>query len=124
MEDDEGGPVMVASSCDTDTEYGPVFRLMCGGEISIRYYGFEMEADLPPTSLVLTSGGKSLDTDVVYEEMDGALASYVALTSPVISLLKTGDEIAVTLSGVELPSRTVSLAGSSAAIDKLISDCR
>lgn len=125
MEDDEGGPIMVASSCESDIEWGPVFRLMCGEGINIRYYGLEMDAGLPaPTTLVLTSGGTSLDADVIYEEMDGALAAYVALSSPIISLLKTGEEVGVTFEGMDLPPRMVSLTGSSAAIDKLISDCR
>ena len=61
MEDDEGGPVMVASSCESDTESGPAFRLLCGGEINIRYDGLGMAANPPASStLVLTSGGKSL----------------------------------------------------------------
>lgn len=125
MEEDEGGPTMVASSCESDTEWGPVFRLMCGERINIRYNGVGMDADLPPpTTMVLTSGGQSLDADVVYEEMDGALAAYVALSDPIISLLKTGDEVGVTFQGMDLPARMVSLEGSAGAIDKLISACR
>jgi hypothetical protein len=126
MEDDEGGPVMVASSCESDTETGPAFRLLCGGEINIRYDGLGMDVANPPalSTLVLTSGGKSLNADVVYEEMDGAFAAYVETGSPVISLFKSGNEIGVTFKGVNLPPRMVSLKGSSAAIDKLVTACK
>jgi len=124
MEEDEGGPVMVASSCESDTESGPAFRLFCG---NIRYNGngLGMGANPPASStLVLTSGGKSLTADVVFEEMDGAFAAYVDMGSPIISLLKTGNEVSVTLKGADLPSRMVSLKGSTAAIDKLIDACK
>ena len=124
MEEDEGGPVMVASSCESDTDSGPAFRLFCG---NIRYNGngLEMGANPPASStLVLTSGGKSLAADVVFEEMDGAFAAYVELGGPIVSLLKTGNEVGVTLKGTDLPSRMVSLKGSTAAIDKLIAACK
>ena len=127
MEEDEGGPTMVASSCESDTEIGPVFRLMCGGEINIRYNEPEMIMDAPETGtlpLVLTSGGKSLTADVRFEEMDVAFAAYVEMDSPIISLLKTGTEVAVALKGTDLPPRMVSLKGSTAAIDKLIDACK
>jgi len=125
MEDDEGGRIMVASSCESGTEFSPAFRLMCGGEIIIRYDGLGMDPNPPASStLVLSSGGKSLNTDVVYEEMDGAFAAYVEIGSPIISLLKTGNEVGVTFKGVDLPPRMVSLEASSTAIDQLISACR
>lgn len=125
MEDDEGGPVMVASSCESDAESGPAFRLMCGGEINIRYDGLGMTANPPASStLVLTAGGKSLNADVVYEEMDGAFAAYVEMGSPIIALLKTGNEVGVTFKGVDMPPRMISLKGSSAAIDTLINACK
>ena len=124
MEEDEGGPVMVASSCESQTETGPAFRLMCVGEINIRYDGLGMTANPPAsTTLVLTSGGKSLKADVVFEEMDGAFAAYVKMDSPIISLLKTGDEVSVSVKGVDLPPRIVSLKGSTSAIDTLIKSC-
>ena len=124
MDEDEGGPVMVASSCESDTESGPALRLYCG---NIRYNGNGLGmGDNPPASstLVLTSGGKSLTADVRFEEMDGAFAAYVELGGPIVSLLKTGNEVGVTLKGTNLPSRTVSLKGSTAAIDKLIDACK
>lgn len=124
MEEDEEGPVMVASSCESDTESGPALRLYCG---NIRYNGSGLGmGDNPPASstLVLTSGGKSVSADVLFEEMDGAFAAYVELGSPIISLLKTGNEVGVTLKGTDLPSRMVSLKGSTAAIDKLINACK
>ena len=127
MEEDEGGPVMAASSCESDTESGPAFRLLCGGQINIRYNGngLGMGANPPASStLVLTSGEKSLAADVVFEEMDGAFAAYVEMGSPIVSLLKTGDEVGVTLKGADLPSRMVSLKGSAAAIDKLVDACK
>jgi len=125
MEEDEGGPVMVASSCASDPEIGPAFRLMCGEWINIRYDGLGMTANPPAsTTLVLTSGGKSLKADVVFEEMDGAFAAYVELDSPVVAMLRTGSEVGVTFKGEDLPPRMVSLEGSSAALDTLISDCQ
>ena len=125
MEEDEGGPVMVASSCESDTEFGPALRLMCGDGINIRYDGSGIGANPPASStLVLTSGGQSLSADVIFEEMDGAYAAYVDMGSPIIALLKSGSDVGVTLQGVKLPPRTVSLQGSSAAIDRLISVCR
>lgn len=126
MEEDEGGPTMVASSCESDTDIGPVFRLMCGGEINIRYNDPGMIMDAPEEGtlvLMLTSGGKSLTTDVRFEEMDAAFAAYVDTDSPIISLLKTGAEVDVALKGTDSPTRTVSLKGSTAAIDTLISAC-
>jgi hypothetical protein len=124
MEDDEGGPVMVASSCQSDTESGPAFRLLCGEQISIRYDGFGVDASQHASgTLFLTSGGKSLEADVVYEEMDGAFAAYVEKDSPIIALLKTGDKVGVTFERVDLAPRLISLKGSSAAIDTLISTC-
>ena len=124
LEEDEGGPVMVASSCESDTEFGPALRLFCGEGISIRYNGLGALADPPLSStLVLTSGEKSLSADVVFEEMDGAYAAYVEKGSAIISLLKSGDKIGVTFKGLDLPPRIISLKGSSTAIDTLMNAC-
>ena len=125
MEDDEGGQTMVASSCQSDTESGPVFRLLCSGEINIRYNEPDLIMNAPEAvTLVLTSGGESLTTEVVFEEMDAAFAAYVAMDSPILSLLKASSEVGVTLRDTNLPPRTVSLNGSTAAIEKLINACK
>lgn len=125
MEEDEGGPVMVASSCGSDTETGPAFRLLCGDGINIRYNSLAMGDAAPPASstMVVSAGGKSLTTDAVFEEMDGAYAAYVEPGSPIIAMLQGGSEIGVTLGGADLPARKVSLKGSSAAIGKLMQAC-
>ena len=124
LEEDEGGSVMVASSCEGNTEFGPALRLLCGDGINIRYNRLGLDADPPLSStLVLTSGEKSLSADVVFEEMDGAFAAYVEKGSAIISLLQTGNQVGVTLKGVDLPPRIISLKGSSTAIDTLMNAC-
>lgn len=126
MQEDEGGPVMVAYvTADPVGELTPALRLMCGGEdVALRY---EMaggggspgsEADF-----LFENERDQATLHMVYEDMDGAFAAYFPKTDPVIALLKTGADVFISETTGNYPAQSFSLKGSTKAIETLFDAC-
>ena len=127
MQEDEGGPAMVASvSAKPVGDLTPTLSLMCAGTegVNLRY---EMPmGDAEPASeadIMLKTDKAEITQHVVFEEMDGAFAAYFQPTDPTIDLLKTGKEVVVSVSPGKGPALTFPLTGSSKAIDTLLKSC-
>jgi len=128
MEEDEGGSVMVASvSGDPDGGVTPMLRVMCAGDegAMLRY---ETTADTvePGSEVDFTFENESTQVKkhMQYEDMDGAFAAYFPPSDPIVTLLKTGDEVFVSESTGNYPAQTFQLKGSSKAIDTVLKSCK
>lgn len=128
MEDDEGGPAMVASiGAAPDHGVTPMLRVMCAGEdgVMLRY---ETTADtVEPGSegdFTFENESTQVKMHMQYEEMDGAFAAYFPPADPMIALLRTGDEVFVSDSSGNYPAQTFQLKGSSKAIDAVLKSCK
>ena len=127
MEEDEGGPVLVASvTAAAVGDLTPELRLMCAGTegVNLRYL----------TSTGTASSGSEADFQfeneaakltrrMRLEEMDGAFATYVQPSDPMIGLLQTGNEVTIAEASGNYPAQTFTLKGSSKAIAKLLKTC-
>ncbi len=128
MEEDEGGPVMVASvSADPDGGVTPMLRVMCAGDegVMLRY---ETAADTvqPGSEADFTFENESTQVKkhMQYEDMDGAFAAYFPPADPIVTLLKTGEEVFISESTGNYPAQTFQLKGSSKAIDTVLKSCK
>ncbi len=127
MQEDEGGPVMVASVSGVPVgDLTPVLSLMCAGTegINLRY---EMATDgaEPGTEndFVLKTDKVEVSKHMALEDMDGAFAAYFQPTDPAIDLLKTGRELVISETGSKNPPQSFALAGSTKAIETLLRTC-
>lgn len=128
QEDDEGGPVMVASvSAEADGDITPMLRVICAGSegVMLRY---EMASeDGSPGSeadFLFENESTQVTKHMAYEDMDGAFAAYFPKTDPILTLLKTGEEVFVSESSGNYPAQSFPLKGSSKAIDTVIKNCQ
>jgi hypothetical protein len=128
LEEDEGGSVMVASvSAGPDGGVTPMLRVMCAGDegVMLRY---ETAADAvePGSEADFTFENESTQVKkhMQYEDMDGAFAAYFPPADPIVTLLKTGDEVFVSDSTGNLPAQTFRLKGSSKAIGTVLKSCK
>ncbi len=128
QEEDEGGPVMVASvSAEADGGVTPMLRIICAGSegVMLRYDmasedgGPGSEADF-----LFENESTQVSKHMVYEDMDGAFAAYFPKTDPIVTLLKTGEEVFVSESTGNYPAQTFQLKGSGKAIDTVIKQCQ
>ena len=128
MVEDEGGPVMQAWVEGEGGDVPPELRMMCGGEVNIRYgfgsgpgEGVEPAAD--PLTFTFDFGTQSVRLDMQHEEMDGMFAAYVAPDAPIISLLKSGTSVSIDDPTGTWHAQDFALAGSSAAIARVLASC-
>ena len=128
MEEDEGGPTMVASIIGSaDGSVTPELRLMCAGTegVNLRYEGAAEGAE--PGSegdFTLTTDKTSVTKHMLYEDMDGAFAAYFQPSDPTIALLKGGKTVTLSDKSGKSPDQTFPLTGSSKAIDALLKTCQ
>ena len=127
MEEDEGGPVMVASvTGEAAGDLAPMLRIVCAGDegVMLRYDmasedgGPGSEADF-----LFENESTQVTKHMLFEEMDGAFAAYFPKTDPIVTLLKTGEEVFVSESSGNYPAQTFPLKGSSKAIDTVLKKC-
>ena len=129
MEEDEGGPVMVASVEADDAGGGtlvPLLRLMCGGsgEFALRYEtSTEGSAIGSEADFLFENETAQLTRHLIFEEMDGAFAGYFPVTDPLLALLRAGANVTVSEASGNLPTQAFSLKGSSKAIATLLKHC-
>lgn len=128
MQEDEGGPMMVASVLAKPVgDFTPVLSLMCAGTegVNLRYVTTlgtaepDSEADF-----TLKSDASQLTRHMVYEDMDGAFATYFQPSDPTIDLLKKGKELTISDAAGKYAAQTFALTGSTKAIDTLLKACK
>lgn len=130
MEEEEGGPAMVASITGEGAgDYPPMIRMMCGGDpqVSLRYL-LASDSELTPVpgdeaDFLFENEHDQLTVHMLYEDLDGAFAAYFAKSDPLVTLLKTGSDLIITPDLPDAAAQTFPLQGSTKAIDKLFASC-
>jgi hypothetical protein len=130
MQEDEGGPIMTAHACSPTGNAAHEFYVTCGeGQFSLRWIPVAPK-DYPPkgdesfkTKLVFKSDGKQIEKEAGYEAMDGAMATYWKSGDPFTDLLKSGANFSIEDKAKHLPSVTVTLKGSTKALEKVEKSC-
>jgi hypothetical protein len=129
MEEDEGGSVMMAHICAPAGKASHELYVQCGapGELSFRYTPVAPKG-YPPTDNYETKLEFSMDQEMFtyparFEEMDGAIAAYVKIDTPFISVLQTQKEVMLADTNNNAIGATFTLKGSKAALAKVIADC-
>lgn len=127
MEQDEGGPAMVASvTAAADGGVTPQLRLMCAGDegVMLRYLtAADTVAPSSEADFRFENESSQLTRHMQYEDMDGAFAAYFPPSDPMIAFLKTGEEMFISETSGNYPAQTFPLKGSSKAIDTLLRTC-
>ncbi len=128
MQEDEGGPVMMAWVYAGDGgPTAPELRMFCGDQVSLRYgQGAGAEGSEPvmePVTFTFDFGDDLLTLDMQYEEMDGMYASYIEPDALIIGFLRAADSVAVDAPTGPWPVNEFSLQGSSKAIAAVLKSC-
>lgn len=126
MEEDEGGPVMVASvTGEADGDLQPTLRMMCGDGVNLRY---EMASDAASpgseADFRFENEHDQITLHMIYEDMDGAFAAYFPVTDPMIGLLEDGKDVFISETAGNYPAQSFSLRGSTKAITALLKACK
>lgn len=128
MQEDEGGPVFTASACATDRPDAYLSLTCSSGQVYLRYdlaAGAERLPDLgEQTDVDFTFGVSTQRLAMSYEEMDGRHAGDVPANGPLMALMKSGEGLSIVDADGRYPVHTFSLVGSSAALGKLVAQCR
>jgi hypothetical protein len=127
MQEDEGGPVMVASvSAAADGDVTPELELMCAGDQGVNLRYLSSADTVSPGSeadFSFENENSKIAVHMLYEEMDGAFAAYFPPSDPMVAFLQTGDEVFISEASGNYPAQTFTLKGSSKAIAKLLKTC-
>lgn len=137
MEEDEGGPVMMASICTQASSSAPeaqhAILVSCAGKdgLALRYLPFADESYPPDgneeykTKVKLSLGQEKFTLDANYEGMDGALAMVTDIKSPFVGALMAQKEFTISdPKSDKVPSATFPLKGVQEALVKLIETCQ
>jgi hypothetical protein len=135
MEEDEGGPVMMASICARTDSSDPAEQhyilVQCGPDdgVSIRYLPFA-GASYPPggneeykTKLEFSLAKEKFTVDAHYEAMDGALVMNSVNKSSVTILLKQKRFMLSDVNSDKVPVVTFTLNGATEAFEELSKTC-
>ena len=129
MQEDEGGPTMMAWVYGAEGgDVPPELRMFCGDQISLRYGqgalpGGEPEPMLEPMEFTFVFGDDIIAVEMQYEEMDGMYAAYVPTDAIIIGYLRSKDGVAVDAPSGPWPVQEFTLEGSSRAIAALLRTC-
>ena len=130
IEQDEGGPAMIASICATNRP-DDVLLITCGGEdkIGLRFVP-AVGDDFPPhgdmnykAPFIFTSGPLSTEITLSYEAMDGVMTATPSREGELVRILKSAGPLTVADKTGVLPAATFQLKGSSKAIGKVERAC-
>jgi len=129
MEEDEGGPTMMAWVYGEGGDVKSELRLFCGDQVSIRFGqgdtgGGEAEPITGPVDFTFDFGDDVLTLPMQYEDMDGMYAAYVETDALVLGYLRTKDSVAIDAPTGPWPVEEFTLEGSSKAIGALLKTCR
>jgi hypothetical protein len=125
-EEDEGGPVFMASICSTDDPQAFLSVTCFEGTFYLRanLIGPDDESPLDDVATVsFDVDGASLPLQMQYEDMDGAHASELPSGSPLIAKLKAGTRLTISDGAGRYPARRYVLAGSARALTVLAEHC-
>jgi len=127
MEEDEGGPVMVASIDGPAVgDVVPSLRMMCAGDEGVNLrFSTSAESAEPGSEadFLFENESTQVTKHMQLEDMDGAFAAYFPPSDPLLALLKTGDQVSVSETAGNYPAQTFPLKGSSKAIAALLKTC-
>ena len=128
MQEDEGGPVMVASvTAAAVGDVTPELFMMCAGSegLNLRYISTaDNVAEGSEADFSFENENSKLTEHMKLEEMDGAFAAYFKPSDPMVAFLQTGADVLISESSGNYPAQTFTLTGSSKAIGKLLKDCK
>ena len=128
MQEDEGGPVMMAWVFGAQGgDVPPELRMFCGSQVSLRYGQGALpegaEPILDPVSFTFDFGDDMLSLDMQYEEMDGMYAAYIEPDALILGFLRSEDSVAVDAPSGPWPVQDFTLQGSSKAIAAVLKTC-
>ncbi len=114
------------SYCSEERGFEHSFEITCStNSLNVRFMP-QFESDglsFDKVKLNYAVDGQSFVVDSQYEELDGAFASDVAVSDPLIKAMKAGKTAVVTLQDVKAPTYQVPLKGFSKAMNKLVGKC-
>ena len=132
MEEDEGGPRMMASICTGTGDNENTLLVQCGddSELNLRFLPAP-DINYPPTAAAGDFQAElkfSLDQEQFrhkgrYEEMDGAMAIYIGIKDPLFEAMKTHKTITLTDTDGKISAITFPLKDSEDALRKVIDTC-
>ena len=130
IEQDEGGPTMMASICAFNRP-DDALLLTCGGEDKIGLRFLPMTGDdFPPggdmnykSAFVFSSGPLNAEVTLHFEAMDGAMTATPRRDSDLVRILKSAGPLTITDRSGVLPAVTFTLKGSSKAIGMVERAC-
>lgn len=132
MEEDEGGPRMMASICSGDGDDQNTLLVQCGadGELNLRFQ------PAPSVKYPPNAGAGDFQADLSfaieqqnfrqkgqYEDMDGAMAMYVPIRDPLIQAMMTHKTVMLTDTDGKLSGITFPLTAAGTALKKVIDAC-
>lgn len=129
LQEDEGGPVMMAWVHGAEGgDVPPELRMMCGDQVNLRYgQGAtpegESEPITEPVSFTFDFGDDVVSLDMQYEEMDGMYAAYFPTDALIVGYLRSNDSVAVDAPSGPWPVQEFTLHGSSKAIAAVLKSC-
>ena len=131
MEEEEGGPAMIASvEGEGEGDFPPMIRMMCGGDepsVSLRYL-MGSDSELTPVpgdeaDFLFENEYDQLTVHMLYEDMDGAFAAYVSKSDPLIEMIKFGSDLIITPPPPDAAADNFPLQGATKSIEKLFASC-
>lgn len=123
LEEDEGGKVLMASVCG-GSNGGAQLTLACFGKPTLSYDLGDTGPQLEPSisaSFTFKAGGKTVTKTLQLEEMYNNFTVELGSADPMLALLRSKGEVTV-VSG-KYGENSFPLAGSSAAIGKVLAQC-
>jgi hypothetical protein len=128
MEDDEGGPAMVASVTGAaDGNVMPTLRMMCAGDqgVALRYAMASDEGQPGgEADFMFENEHDQITRHMVFEDEDGAFAAYFPPADPLIKLLETGQDVFISEATGNYPNQDFPLDGSTKAIAAVVKGCK
>ncbi|MER9886246.1 hypothetical protein NKJ48_11270 [Mesorhizobium sp. M0114] len=122
LEEEEGGKVLMASVCG-GSNGGAQLTLACFGKPTLSYDLGDSGPQLEPgiASFAFKAGGKAVTKTLQLEEMYNTFTVELSSTDPLLALLRSKGE--VTVASGKYGENSFPLAGSSAAIGKVLAQC-
>lgn len=127
MQEEEGGPVLMAHVCSDDPSQTWLAMTCYEGKLWIDHdlaLGSSKQPDSDETADVefVTDGG--IETvPMRFQEMTAYFSGEAPADGTLVELLKTEKSLMIRDKAAAYPARTYSLKGSSAALEKLVSAC-
>jgi hypothetical protein len=128
MQDDEGGPVLMTHVCSDDSSQTWLAMTCHDGKLWIDHdlaLGGSKEPASGETAEVefVTDGG--IETvPMMFQEMNAMFGGEAPADGKLVALLKSQASLLIRDKGAAYPARTYGLKGSSAALTRLVSECR